>query len=593
MVQYYYADEKQKQAPFVTAQSVHDVFCIDQIRVSLWEEHCLECAAPACFHNCAHYSPRQDGRCKRLDNNILQQPQANAVGGVGVRVTFRKWGNLMTVLYPRYYKQSGLLLLQKKQKRLGDFLQKVVRWKVPARMKWSLIRPAEFMFRRGLKKPQTGAPLQADAFVLHAVSHHPDPFAMVLEIYDGASSVYKKSFPLEMGENLFVVPKEELNEACNHSGNTIKLFPENDLAVEIELLWFDFVTGTPVQKTSPAPKVKCVVWDLDNTIWDGILIETDDATKLQLRAGVLETIQALDQRGILQSIASKNDEAPALAQLRALGIADYFLYPQISWNPKSEAVVVIAKGLNINVDTFALVDDTAFERGEVKAALPQVRVFEEKNIVALLDEDCFDVVVTEESKKRRLMYQAEEKRTQIKREKRSDIEGFIASCEIVVTLFKPATAEEKLRCYELILRTNQLNASGIKYTKEAFEQMLQREDAHVFSFSCKDIYGEYGIVGFGQVQIKNNRLHVIEFAMSCRVAGKFLESALFRHLLVQNKLEAGTFTVVKTAKNGLLRKTLEEIGMICAEEAHGAVQYEFGQHLKNDTLITVQERASE
>lgn len=112
-------------------------------------------------------------------------------------------------------------------------------------------------------------------------------------------------------------------------------------------------------------KIKCVVWDLDNTLWDGILTEGDD---VQLRDGIIDIIKTLDERGILQSVASKNNFEDAYKKLEELGVAEYFLYPQINWNPKSEAVKKIAENINLGIDSFAFIDDSEFEREEVLTA---------------------------------------------------------------------------------------------------------------------------------------------------------------------------------------------------------------------------------
>ena len=78
--------------------------------------------------------------------------------------------------------------------------------------------------------------------------------------------------------------------------------------------------------------VKCVVWDLDDTLWSGTLLE-DGA--VSLRSTVAEIVKVLDSRGILHSIASKNDHDQAMGQLEKFGLAEYFLYPQINWNSKA------------------------------------------------------------------------------------------------------------------------------------------------------------------------------------------------------------------------------------------------------------------
>ncbi len=105
-----------------------------------------------------------------------------------------------------------------------------------------------------------------------------------------------------------------------------------------------------------------MVWDLDNTVWDGILLEDAEVT---LRPHVVQILQTLDERGILHSIASRNDHDVAMAKLKEFGIAEYFLYPQINWNSKAASIAQIAQDLNIGLDAVAFVDDQPFEREEV------------------------------------------------------------------------------------------------------------------------------------------------------------------------------------------------------------------------------------
>ena len=138
----------------------------------------------------------------------------------------------------------------------------------------------------------------------------------------------------------------------------------------------DFVQCKPQPKAGSKEgkaRVKCIVWDLDNTLWDGILVE-DGAEKLRLKPGIAEVIKSLDRRGILHSIASKNNFDEAMAVLKSHQLDEYFLHPQISWAPKSEAMKAIAQKLNIGIDTLMLVDDSDFERAEVQAACPTVMV---------------------------------------------------------------------------------------------------------------------------------------------------------------------------------------------------------------------------
>ena len=277
-----------------------------------------------------------------------------------------------------------------------------------------------------------------------------------------------------------------------------------------------------------------------------------------------------------------------MAVLEHLGVAEYFLYPQISWGPKSGAVEQIAKSLNIGIDTLALIDDTAFERQQVQSVWPQVRTYDVTEIESLLARPEFDVPTTAESRSRRAMYRAEEQRNTLMKAEHTDIVDFLRKCNLKLHLFTPAAEEEKLRCYELIVRTNQLNMSGKKYTPEEFEEVLARPDHKNFAFSCADDFGAYGIVGFGQYRVEGDILVFTEFAMSCRVAGKFVESALFSRLLESENCKSGSFTVQKTKKNTLLRNTLEQIGFQAERDGNETVSYTFTSDLLSSTVVGVE-----
>ena len=247
----------------------------------------------------------------------------------------------------------------------------------------------------------------------------------------------------------------------------------------------------------------------------------------------------------------------------------------------------IAKSLNIGIDALALIDDSIFERRQVASVWPQVRTYDVTEIDGLLTKSEFDVLATVESHNRRAMYRAEEKRNTLMQAEHTDIADFIRKCNLGIHLFAPTTEEEKLRCYELIVRTNQLNMSGKKYTPEEFEEVLARPDHKNFAFSCGDDFGEYGIVGFGQYRVEAENLVFTEFAMSCRVAGKFVESALFAHLMLSENCKSGTFAVQKTKKNILLRNTLENIGFWADGDTADGVSYHFMADLKNSNLVNV------
>ena len=583
MYQFYYADKEKNWNRRTCNENIRNRFRITAVRPAMWEEHCLECSAPACFESCVHYQARSDGRCKRFGNGLLTFVDEKACCGQGVHVRFRKWGNMMTVLFPAMLTEAEYGKLWKKNEKTGKLLGIIESSPLPRSLRWQGIRIPEFLRRRNLRK-LSGQDNTANAFVFHGYSYNEENYQLIVEVYDDHTPVYKTAIAITPGENLAVI--QNLSPECSKANNLVKIYPENNLEAELDILWCDFVQGQPIVAEAPAAKVKCVVWDLDNTLWDGTLIETDDPNTLTLKPGVRELMEALDQRGIIQSVASKNDHA-AMAVLEHLGITDYFLYPQIHWNPKSDSVEKIAKCLNIGIDALALIDDSIFERRQVTSVWPQVRTYDAVEISKLLNQPEFDVPVTAESHNRRSMYRAEEKRNTLMSVEHTDIADFIRKCNLKLHIFTPATKDEKLRCYELVVRTNQLNMSGIKYTPEEFENILARSGHQNFAFSCADDFGAYGIVGFGQYHVEDDSMIFTEFAMSCRVAGKFVESALFAHLLKAENCTAGIFAVKKTKKNILLRNTLEGIGFRTEAEDSVQVAYTFGAGLKNEDIVSI------
>lgn len=585
MYQFYYADRSQKYDRIPCREDIRSRFQITAIRPTMWEEHCLECSAPVCFSSCVYYAARSDGRCKRFENGLMTFADEKACCGQGVHVKFRQWGNMMTVLFPAMLEEAQYLTMWKKNEKLGSRLKKLESSGLPRSVRWQGIRIPEFLRRRKLRNLE-GTENSADAFLFHGYSYSKEAYQLIMEIYDDHTSVYKTSVHIKPGENMAVLTN--LSTECSKAGNLVKIYPENNLEAELDILWCDFVKGSPVVSEQPAQKVKCVVWDLDNTLWDGILIETDDPNTLTLKPGIREIMEQLDQRGIIQSVASKNDLDLTMPVLEHLGIADYFLYPQIHWNLKSGSLKQIAKNLNIGIDSFAFVDDSPSERGEVHTELPQVRVFDACEADALLKKPEFDVPVTAESKNRRSMYRAEEKRNAIRSSEHTDVAEFIRKCHLKAKLFVPGTEAEKLRCYELAVRTNQLNMSGKKYTTEEFDQVLARADHRNFAFSAGDDFGEYGIVGFGQYRVEGKTLVFTEFAMSCRVAGKFVESAVFSKLLSGEGCEEGRFQVQITKKNILLRNSLESIGFRAESRSDAEVRYRFDADLQHCDIVEIE-----
>ncbi len=589
MYQFYYADPAKSFDRIPCKEDLREQFEILAVRPTMWEEHCLECAAPDCFGSCVHYEARSDGRCKRFENGLQVFADPKACCGQGAHVRFRKWGNMMTVLFPAMLTEEGYTAMTQKNQGLGRLLGAVEGSPLPRALRWQGIRIPEYLRRKNLRGLK-GLDNRADAFLFQGYSYHPEPYRLMVEVYDDHTPVFKTALDIRPGENTAILT--ELSAACSQAGNLVKVYPEKDLEAELDILWCDFVQGSPILR-KPAPKVKCLVWDLDNTLWDGTLIETGDPDSLALRPGVLEALQELDRRGILLSIASKNDPVAVRPVLDRLGVRDLFLHPQIHWHPKSGSMENIARALNIGLDTLALIDDTAFEREQVRGVLPQVRTYDVTDLETLLSRPEFDVPVTDESRTRRALYRTEALRTQVRQEASGDLTDFLRRSHIRGELFEPVTEAECRRCYELVVRTNQLNMTGLKYAEKEFSAVMRRVGHRNFALSCGDDFGAYGIVAFGQYRISGEKLIFTEFAMSCRAAGKWVESALFAHLLEREGCAEGVFPLVKTKKNTLLRDTLAAAGFTVRTEDDSRITYRFTPQLENRDILNLKERAHE
>lgn len=299
------------------------------------------------------------------------------------------------------------------------------------------------------------------------------------------------------------------------------------------------------------PLRKVVVWDLDNTLWEGVLLEGGGA---ELREGAAEVVRALDGRGILQSIASRNEPGPALARLDALGLGGFFLAPQIHFGDKSTSLATIGEALGLPASAFVLVDDQPFERDEVRHVSPEVMTLAADDLRAILGlPELSPREVTADAQKRRPMYQAE----LVRREAEANFGGapaeFLEALGLRLTV-AIAREEDLARAEELTLRTHQLNTTGKSHSRAELASRLMRPEHDVWVARLEDRYGDYGTIGLALVERsggedvytqdkkcvhtpggepgdQGERAHRIElFLLSCRVLSRGI-GAPFLHVL--------------------------------------------------------------
>lgn len=323
-----------------------------------------------------------------------------------------------------------------------------------------------------------------------------------------------------------------------------------------------------LSETKKGQKIKCVVWDLDNTIWNGVLLEGDD---LYLRDGIVEIIKTLDSRGILQSIASKNDCEVAFKKLQEFGLSEYFLYPQINWNPKSNSIRNIAQLINIGLDTFAFIDDQPYEREEVAFSIPDVLCIDSENLDGILGmPEMNPRFITDDSRHRRVMYLGDIKRKEMEDAFAGPQDEFLASLGMVFSISN-AKEEDLQRVEELTVRTHQLNTTGYTYSYEELD-ILRKSDGYKFLVTgLEDKFGTYGKIGVALVECGQDIWTLKLLLMSCRVISRGVGTILLNHIMKMARQQNAKLRAefIENDKNRMMYVSLKFAGFKEIEQTDG------------------------
>ncbi|MEO9803893.1 MAG: HAD-IIIC family phosphatase [Reichenbachiella sp.] len=561
---------------------------IERRSILHWTEHCTECSMPECFKTCDLYSARIDGKCQRFVNGIERIVQTHDSDTIQIlKIQFKKWGVLSTQGNNELYDYKEIQQRESRDLKLAHAIHiaqpKIVRKKL-SQKRYSVKK------KRIINEQNTGTAIP-DAFLLEIFNPSDGLIPIGLTIRNDDEKYSKIPFQyrieLKPGYNKEIIPFDEIAKRIKTELQyRIDITPE-DINSETPLYFgvTEFVQLKDYKTAdNKARKVKCVVWDLDNTIWDGILVE-DGVENLELKKGIKEILMQIENKGIVNSIASKNNVDHAMAALKHFGIDDFFLFPKISWLPKSKSIREIALDLNININTFLFVDDSVFERKEVEAALPQVKVMDAIHYQTILNLEEFQIPITDESRKRKQFYATEANRTKYSDNYEGEYLEFLRACKIELEI-KPLGKEHFERVYELTQRTNQMNFSGNRYAKEDIFKIQENINLEAYILKCRDQFGEYGIIGFGVIDKTENRL--IDLMFSCRIQSKRVEHAFLNYIL-EHYLERGDFLVTynHTEKNKFSAQVFNDFGfeVISQEENLRKLRFEKGKEILNDNII--------
>ena len=323
---------------------------------------------------------------------------------------------------------------------------------------------------------------------------------------------------------------------------------------------------------------KCVIVDLDNTLWPGVLAETGAPfawspeisglySYIGLYVGIHEALKSLKRRGIVLACVSKNDEAvvrdlwryPETYPLERLLTPDDFVTWRVNWSDKPSNIRSIAEELNFALDTFLFIDDNPVERERVRRDLPDVDVLGDDLFalrrILLSDPRLQSPVVTSESATRTDLIKAQLGRER-SRATSTDEAELLASFGVVCTFARPKDLACLNRVEELFQRTTQFNTTGRQFPMK--ELLSQAENGRVFVAHVRDRFGDYGMVAAAVVVAGE----VLALAMSCRVIGLGVERD-FLNFIAHEETESCAALVgriIETPRNGPVRHLYADNG---------------------------------
>lgn len=266
-------------------------------------------------------------------------------------------------------------------------------------------------------------------------------------------------------------------------------------------------------------KIKLIIWDLDETFWQGTISEQRVAPDEKARALVLMCVK----KGIVNSVCSKNDELPCIEKLREWDMDKYFVFNSINWQPKGQRVREIIQSMNLRAANVLFIDDNPQNLEEARFYCPEIMTALPDKISELYAE-ISKLDKHDENMSRLESYKILEKKNKV-RENIGSNEEFLIQSNIRAEFHTDCTAQLD-RLHELLMRANQLNFTKLRSSKEELKSLFEDKDASCGYITALDKYGDYGIVGF--YAVKNNK--VIHLLFSCRTLGMGLEQYTYEHL---------------------------------------------------------------
>jgi FkbH-like protein len=324
---------------------------------------------------------------------------------------------------------------------------------------------------------------------------------------------------------------------------------------------------------------KCIILDLDNTLWGGILGE-DGIERIKIGETYpgnayrffQEYLLQLYKTGIILAICSKNNEQDVLEVLEKHSDMalrkEHFVCSRINWENKADNIKEIALELNIGLDSLVFIDDNPSERELVKQMLPEVTVpdfpqhpYHFPKLIKYLSDNYFSTYkLTHEDAVKTQQYKENAGRFRFQSQF-ADFEVYLKSLEIEL-MIEPLNDINIARFSQLTHKTNQFNLTTRRYTETDILNFVERK-AWIYGLRVKDRFGDNGITGLIIIDINDKNAQIDTFLLSCRILGKKIEDVFAQYMLMKLKksgIQSVKASYIKTMKNGQVSTFYERIG---------------------------------
>ncbi len=350
---------------------------------------------------------------------------------------------------------------------------------------------------------------------------------------------------------------------------------------------------------------KCVILDLDNTLWGGVIgddglenIQIGELGLGQAFSRLQQWLKELKRRGIILAVCSKNEEAAAKEPFlkhpeMVLRLEDISMFVA-NWEDKASNIRMIQQTLNIGMDSIVFLDDNPFERNAVKSLIRDITVPDlpedpSEYLPYLQQLNLFETAsYSKADADRTRQYQEEIARTTLQSVFES-YDDYLKSLEMKATA-KPFDAFHFPRIAQLTQRSNQFNLRTIRYTEAEIEQ-LAADDAHLtLYFTLKDKFGDYGLISVVVMdKVSDSELFISEWLMSCRVLKRGMEEFIIDTIMRTAERE-GYQTVtgeyLETPKNAMVKELYTRMGL--QDKGEGRFQAQTDTYQYHQTFIELE-----